>query len=122
MLHTTKLLRIRTDCHKAIAFLCRCKKLRRCEALKQKLRESVTGSIENEAEIYALQDQLKFLIEYFLDQSAIHAGVECRYLCEQMRHKLPREIRDIIYGHMVGHQSVQVLPRSATPKFHVELP
>jgi hypothetical protein len=39
-----------------------------------------------------------------------------------MRHKLPREICDIIYGHMVGHQSVQVLPRSATPKFHVELP
>jgi hypothetical protein len=122
MLHTIKLSQIRTDLRKAIAFLRRCKKPRRRKALEQKLRESVTGGIENEAEIYALRDQLKFLIEFYLDQSEIHAAVECRYLCEQMRHKLPREIRDTIYGHIIGHQSVQVLPRSATPDLHVELP
>jgi hypothetical protein len=64
MLHRIELSEIRTDHRKAIAFLRRCKKPRRREALEQKIRDSVTGSIENEAEVYELKDQLKFLMEY----------------------------------------------------------
>jgi ATP-dependent Lon protease len=64
MLHRIELSEIRTDRRKAIAFLRRCKKPRKREALEQKIRDSVTGSIENEAEVYELKDQLKFLMEY----------------------------------------------------------
>jgi hypothetical protein len=121
-LHEDNIELMHTNRRKDVAFLRRCKKPRVREELERRLRESVTASIEDEAELHSLRKELKFRLGYYLDQSAIHAGVECRYLCEQMRRKLPRELRDMVYGYIIGCRSVLVLPRSMVPELHIELP
>jgi hypothetical protein len=55
--------------------------------------------------------------ERYVQNSNEYAKLACRYICEKMQSKLPWELRDIIYKHILGGRSVILAP-STSPQAH----
>jgi hypothetical protein len=105
-----------------VSLLRRCKKPRMRKDRERKIGQIVTTVIETEAELVSQQTRMQHLPRLYNTHSKIHARLEYRYSLQQMRHKLPQELRDMAYSHIIGHRSVLVMPPSAPQKSLVELP
>lgn len=92
-----------------------CKKARKRKMLESTIQALVTEIINNEYQMYrsrSLRGRFESLYEMTMYK---HAGKLCQIFCEEMHVKLPRELRDVIYGYISGDQKVFVASRSAKP-------
>lgn len=74
----------------------------------------VTDSIKLEHILLTSRKNQMELKNLYKKKSRLYSDHTSRYLCQQIHDKLPREIRDMIYGYMAGIHTVLVA--SSTPK------
>ncbi|KAH7070051.1 hypothetical protein FB567DRAFT_598598 [Paraphoma chrysanthemicola] len=95
------------------AQLRRCRKPRSRVHQESRLRLTVSSLICVEWDLYQAQKAQEDSYDKYLRISESYAQLSCRQVCERMQLKLPLELRDMIYKHMVGSGSVVLAPSSS---------
>ncbi|KAL5114524.1 hypothetical protein ACEQ8H_007614 [Pleosporales sp. CAS-2024a] len=100
---------LRRKLRKYTSALQHCKRRSR-PVLELKIRELVTSTIDAEAMSIRWRNVYRDKYKQCLVDSYAYASADCRSLCMMMHAKLPRELRDLVYGHMAKSQMVLVEP------------
>jgi hypothetical protein len=121
-LHREKLLpRVHLHLDQLIAPLRCCKRPRMRKDRERNIGQVVTAMIETEAELISQQTRKQHLLTLYNTHSKIHVRLEYRYWFQHMHHKIPRELRDMNYSHIIEHRSVLVTLPSAPQDSRVQL-
>ncbi|KAH3942829.1 hypothetical protein HBH70_127910 [Parastagonospora nodorum] len=76
--------------------------------LEQKTSQLVTTCITAEATFYRSIKRRKEAFKQYMANAAAYAKSQCISLCEMMYEKLPRELRDMVYSHILKNEVVWV--------------
>ena len=88
----------------------RCKKPAKREWYSTWIRVWTTDNIHVDARLYEREHRQRDLYEDYRVRSHLYAKMECYWLCKQLYEKLRRELRDVVYIHVLGERSVLVTP------------
>ncbi|KAH7069559.1 hypothetical protein BKA63DRAFT_579581 [Paraphoma chrysanthemicola] len=106
---------------KSTALLRRCKQVRLRERLEEQIRLSISKIIHLEWLLIETQKEQKEHYRSYIFLSEVHAKLLCREICDQIQNKLQRELRDLIYQHVVGRNTVELAPAWSPPVHRVAL-
>lgn len=76
--------------------------------MEQNTCRLVNICIETEATLCRSVKKRKDTFQQYIANAATYAKSECRILCEKMYDRLPRELRDMVYSHVLKNKLVWV--------------
>tara|TARA_R110002003_G_scaffold79_5_gene7036 strand:+ start:154 stop:1257 length:1104 start_codon:yes stop_codon:yes gene_type:complete len=106
----------------AVARLSRCRKPRTRTRHEKAICIEVHNLIREEWILLQGQQMQQGCRKRYVQNSNEYAKLACRHICEKMQRKLPRELRDIIYKHILGGRSVILAPSSSLQEGRTALP
>jgi len=76
--------------------------------MEQNVHRLVTMCIEAEATLYRSVKKRKDALQRYMANAVAYAKSECRDLCKKMYNRLPRELRDMVYSHILKNNVIWV--------------